>query len=59
VPIYKKSDKTGCSNYRNMSLLSTTYKLLSKVNSIRRGNHWGSSIGQLLIIQHILQMSNT
>jgi len=28
VPIYKKSDKTDCSNYRRTSLLSTTYKIL-------------------------------
>jgi hypothetical protein len=29
VPIYKKSDKTAYSNYQGMSLLSTTYKILS------------------------------
>jgi hypothetical protein len=31
VPVYKKSDKTDCSNYRGLSLLSTTYRILSNI----------------------------
>jgi hypothetical protein len=60
VPIYKKGDKTDCSNYRGISLLSTTYKILSNI-LVSRLTLYGEEIigdisvdfvvtGQLLII---------
>jgi hypothetical protein len=31
VPIYKKGDKTNCSNYQDISLLSTSYNIASNI----------------------------
>jgi hypothetical protein len=31
VPFHKKVDKTDCNNYRGISLLSTSYEILSNI----------------------------
>jgi hypothetical protein len=31
VPVHKKGGKTNCNNYRGISLLSTSYKILSNI----------------------------
>jgi len=45
VPIYKKGDKTDCSNYRGISFLPTTYKILCNIWLSRLTPHAGKLLG--------------
>ena len=45
VPIYKKGDKTDCSNYTGISVLSTTYKILSNILLSRLNSYAQKIIG--------------
>jgi hypothetical protein len=37
VPVHKKGDKTDCNNYRGISLLSTSFRILSNILLSRLG----------------------
>jgi hypothetical protein len=45
VPIRKKVDKTDCNNYRGISLLSTSYKILSNIPLSRQAPYADEIIG--------------
>jgi hypothetical protein len=49
VPIHKKGDKTECNNYRGISLLPTTYKILSNILLPRLIPYAEEIMGELLI----------
>jgi hypothetical protein len=45
VPVHKKGDKTGCNNYRGISLLSISYKILLNILLSRLGLYIDEIIG--------------
>jgi len=45
VPIYKKDVKTDCTNHQGISLLSTTYKILSNIVLLMLTPHAEEIIG--------------
>jgi hypothetical protein len=45
VPVYKKGDKADCSNYRKISLLSTSYKILFDIILCRLNPYSSEIIG--------------
>jgi len=49
VPIDKKDNKTGCSNYRVISFLPTTYKLLSNILVSRLIPYAEEIIGAIIV----------
>jgi hypothetical protein len=45
VPVHKKGDKTGCNNYRGISLQSISYKILSYILLPRLSSYIEEIIG--------------
>jgi hypothetical protein len=56
VPVHKKGDKIDCSNYRGISLLSTSYKILSNILLSRLSPYTDEIIGvcSSRIIEYVL-----
>jgi hypothetical protein len=45
VPVHEKRNKTGCNNYSGISLLQTSYKILSNILLSRLGPYIDEIIG--------------
>jgi hypothetical protein len=45
VPIYKKGNKTDCSNYRGVSVLPAMYRILFNIPLLRLTPYAGEIIG--------------
>jgi hypothetical protein len=45
VPVHKKGDKTDCNNYRGISLLPTSYNIVSNIFLSRLGPYIDEIIG--------------
>jgi hypothetical protein len=46
VPIHKKGDKTKCSNYHQISLVSTSHKILSNILLSSLSPYMDETIGE-------------
>jgi hypothetical protein len=51
IQVHKKGDKSGCNNYRGISLLSTSYKIVSNILLTRLGPYIDEIIGDQLLIR--------
>jgi hypothetical protein len=45
IPVYKKGDETDCSKYREISLLSASYKILSNITVSKLSPYIDETIG--------------
>jgi hypothetical protein len=54
VPVHKKGDKTDCSIYRGVSLISTSYKILSNILLSRLSPYIDEITGEYNVTVHQL-----
>jgi hypothetical protein len=49
VPIHKTGDKTDCNNYRGISLISTSYKILPNILLSRLSSYIDEIVGTISV----------